>query len=136
MGFSRVPVRQTIMTSKATTGVGSTVTINDYQNDLLQIATAGNANLTIKIQGSLAAPTSPPDFSAAATATNPWAYLACYDLNDPSTIIVGSTGISFTGTDAVKNLVINTDGIVHLNASVTARVAGSVSVTSVSYNNQ
>lgn len=133
--ITRIPKQIPIMTAKAATGVGSTALVNDYKNVALLVTTAGNATLTVKVQGSLAAPENPPDFSSAASSSNPWTYVASYDMSDPSSVITGPTGISASGTDVVRQVIVNTDELVHLNASVTSRSAGSVNVVAVAYNN-
>lgn len=126
--------RQTIMTAKAATGIGTSINVRDFQNIMLQVATASTATLTIKVQGSLK--DTEPDFSSSATASNPWAYVAVFDYIDPSTVIAGGTGISTVATDYVKNLLVNVDGLCWINVSVTAYTQGSVTVESISFNNQ
>jgi hypothetical protein len=116
---------QTIFSAQAATGTGDEVNVQDYRNIMLQLATASSANLTIKIQGSFSE--TKPDFSAAATAANHWAYVAVYDLAD-STLIAGATGIAPAGTDTFRNLMVNTDGLRWVCATVTARAAGSVTL--------
>jgi len=132
--YSRIPQRENILTAKAATGVGNAVAVSSHANLQIELATADNANLTVKIQASLSI--TPPDFSAAATNTNRWDYIASYDYNDPSSIVTGSTGYTFGGADGVKNIIVNTVGINWLNMSVTAHAAGSISADSVMFNNQ
>lgn len=124
------------MTAKAATGVGSSILVNDYINLQIDLSTASNANLTIKVQGSYMPPDSPPTFSSAASATNRWFYVATYDLNDPSAVITGTTGYSFAGADGVKGILVNVDGLTWLNMEITARAAGSATATLLAYNNQ
>lgn len=132
----RWPNSQNILTAKAATGTGTPIRVVDFENLMLSVATAGTATLTIKVQGSVLDTVVSPDFSTAATLTNRWAYIACFDYIDPTTVIVGSTGVSATGTDFVKNLLVNTDGLVWLNVTVTAYTGGNVTVDSISFNNQ
>lgn len=129
----RYPLRQTILSAKASTGTGTAVNVQDFKNIQLEVSSASSADLTVKIQGSMAETS--PDFSAAASTSNPWTYIASYDLNDPSAIIVGSTGVVYTGTDAVYNLLVNVDGLALVNATVTARAAGNVTVKALAFNN-
>ena len=131
---TRIPQYESVLNEKASTGVGTAFQVSDFKNIQLELFTSGNANLTVKIQGSLRGPNNQPDFSIAASSTNRWDYLAVWDLN-PSTLIPGSTGIAVTGTDIVKNLLVNVDGIVWLNCVVTAHAAGTVSANAVVYNN-
>lgn len=135
MAITRIPKILTLMTSKASNGVGSSILVNDYKNIMIDIATASSANLIVKIQGSYNPPTTAPTFSSAASATNKWFYVATYDLNNPLGV-VGSTGYTFSGTDAVKGLAVNVDGLVWLNVEVSSYVAGNVSVNAIVYTNQ
>lgn len=130
----RFPNRQSILTAQATTGTGTVINVRDFKNIQLELATSGTATLTVKIQGSLSDVA--PDFSASATSTNRWGYIACFNLIDPTTVIAGGTGVAATGTDIVENLLVNVDGLTFLCATVTARSAGSVSIDSISFNNQ
>ncbi len=134
--FSRAPKILPILVAKAATGVGNSVIVNDYSNIYLELFTASNANLTVKIQGSFQSATTPPDFSSSVSSTNRWFLLASYDLSDPSAIVPGNTGYATAGTDFVKGIIVNTGGCTWLNIEVTARVAGSVSANAFLYNNQ
>lgn len=123
--FSRklVPV----LTAKATTGVGTTLDISKYKDVMLQLVAANATSATIKIQGSLS--DTAPDFSATQTAANHWDYVGSYDLNDPSSLIAGDTGITFvavTIADSCRNLIVNIDGVRWLNIVVTAISGGDV----------
>lgn len=131
--YSRIPQRETILNAKAAVGFGTTVAVASHMNLMIELAATGGANLTVKIQGSLSA--TQPDFTAAATATNRWAYIASYDYNDPSSVVVGATGFVIAA-DTVKNILVNTDGINWLNMHVTAYAAGSVSADAIMFNNQ
>ncbi len=133
---SRIPQRRAILTAKAANGVGTTMMVNDFQNIVVQIATTGSATLTVKVQGSLADPKTPPDFASAATAANPWTFIAAYDFVDPTSVIAGGTGIATTATDIVKNILVNTKGLVHLNLQGSGWSVGTVSATAITYNNQ
>ena len=126
---SRLPIISTILDAKAATGVGRTITTTAHRNIILSIATAGNANLTVKVQGALgeieADGTYPVDFTAAQSVSNMWDYLQIIDLEDGS-IIDGDTGFVVTGTDDFRHFEINTNGIDFITLNVTARSAGSV----------
>lgn len=131
---TRYPFRQTIVTAQDATGTGNAVNVQDFMNIQLEISTETSADLTVNIQGSFA--DTAPDFSTTATTANPWTYIASYDYNDPSSVIVGATGIVYTGTDAVRNLLVNVDGLAWVNVTVTAYAAGTVTVKCLSFNNQ
>lgn len=133
---SRSPIRLPIFTGSSANGVGIGRLIQDFKNVQLLLATSGSAALVIKVQGSLADPGSEPDWSSAASVTNPWDYVAVYDYQNPSSIINGDTGITFSGTDDVLNLLANIDGLVWLNMEISGYSAGEVTATAVAYNNQ
>ncbi len=115
-----------------TTGTGTTVNVRDYKNLVLQIGTASSANLTLKVQGSVS--DEAPVFSSAASVSNHWDYLACYDLNT-GLLVDGNTGFVVAGTDKCVNYNVNVDGINWITTTVTARAAGSVTSKVVMYNN-
>lgn len=139
MGFSRVPIRMTIMDQKASDGIGIPVLINDYKNVHIALATDNNADLTIKIQGSLQSPDNKPNFSAPPSPTNQWDYIGSWDYSNAviaGSGVAGSTGYVFSGADSVKNILGNFDGLVWLNLVISNYVAGDVYATLVAYNNQ
>lgn len=126
--------RRTILDAAEETGAGTGVNIISYKNIQLKVTSQGDFNGTIKIQGSLQQ--EEPTWDSAASATNSWDYVACFDYINPATVIPGGTGFSATGTDiGTKNLLVNVDGMVWINAIVTARSAGSVNVELVAMDN-
>jgi hypothetical protein len=126
-------MQYTILDAKAATGTGITVLVEDFKNIGLTFATASSANLTIKIQQSDS--DTSPDFSAAQSSTNQWDYVDIID-NQNGSSIDGDTGISVAGTDDVRQFEINNNGAKWLSATVTARSAGSVTLTCNLRNNQ
>lgn len=122
-----------ILNAAAAASTGSVVSVADYRNVNLQIGTASSANLTVKIQGSFS--DTVPTFSSAATVSNHWDYIACYDLNT-GLLVAGDTGFVVTGTDDFVNYKVNTDGLKWICATVTARSAGSVTVKADLYDNK
>jgi hypothetical protein len=114
-----------IFSAKAATGTGTAILVKDFRHILLQFGSASSANLTVKFQGSFSEVM--PDFSAAQSVANHWDYIASYDLQS-SSLIAGDTGIALTGTDDFRNLMINTDGLVWVCATITARSAGSLTL--------
>lgn len=134
-----------LFAAKASTGTSTvTLDVSDFRDVVLSIAGASSANLTVKVQGALGVKGVDgsgtqgeyiaPDFSASATATNAWAYLQAVDLNTGNPID-GSTGISFTGTDAVYLVEVNTNAVDWLTVTVTARAAGNVTVKAAAVTN-
>lgn len=122
-----------ILNAAAAASTGSVVSVADHRNVNLQIGTASSANLTVKIQGSFS--DTVPTFSSAATVSNHWDYIACYDLNT-GLLVAGDTGFVVTGTDDFVNYKVNTDGLKWICATVTARSAGSVTVKADLYDNK
>jgi len=133
MGNRRRLPEKTILDAVAAVGFGTTINVSDYRHIMLKFSTDTSANLTFKIQGSLSE--TAPDFTAAQSTSNHFDFVGSFDLNDPSSVVTGDTGYSVTGTDDVKNIIVNVDGLTFLNAEVTARSAGSVTLKVVSFDN-
>lgn len=131
--MNRPTAIEVILDAAAAASTGSVVSVADYRNVNLQIGTASSANLTVKIQGSFS--DNMPTFSSAATVSNHWDYIACYDLNT-GLLVAGDTGFVVTGTDDFVNYKVNTYGLKWLCATVTARSAGSVTVKADLYDNK
>jgi len=135
--YQKLTKRQNILDAKATTGIGTTLDVRDFTHVVLSLATASSANLTVKVQGAVAQPTTPntpPTFSSAQSVTNTWDYVQCIDQEDGASI-EGDTGVSMAGTDDFRILIINTQALDYINCNVTARAAGSVTVYAACYNN-
>lgn len=130
---NRTPTRTPIVSALAANGIGTTVNVRDFKNVMMQLSTASNADMTIKIQGSLQELA--PTFSSSASGTNHWDFIGVYDLNGGG-FVAGSTGFAPGGVDIVKNLLVNVDGINWLNIVVSNYVAGNMSATAVMYTNQ
>jgi hypothetical protein len=105
---------------------GQTILSRGFRNAIYQLVTSGSANMTIKFVYS--SQEAKPDFTSAQSATNLWDYVQSVNLSD-GTPIDGATGISWTGTDGVKTIEINTNqsGMIWVGAVITARAAGTVS---------
>lgn len=120
----------TIFSAQAATGTGTVISVEDWEKILVEVGTAGSANLTVVLKGSLS--DIKPDFDAAKSASNAWDNLSFSDSDSTSTNIPtmtsGATGFAFAGTDDVRNVVVFMPGLKWLCATVTARAAGSVTV--------
>jgi hypothetical protein len=125
---------QTIMTAKATTGIGNVIEVSDFRHIQLVISSSSSANGTLKIAGTFHE-LGEFDFATSASATNEWDYVGSYNLNNPTTIITGDTGIVYAGTDAVEQVIVNVEGLKYLTVNVTARSAGSFNVKLVAFSN-
>lgn len=121
-----VQTEKAVFTAKGGTGTGNSILIQDYEYVVFKLATASNANFTIKFQGSNSE--TAPDFSAAQTVANHWDYIATIDYLSGS-VIAGGTGYSSAGTDVFKLIQANTTGLKWVCATITARSAGTITVT-------
>ena len=79
------------LSAQGSADTGTSILVQDYKHIFLEVDTASSADLTCKIQGSMSE--TAPDFSAAASDTNHWSYVAIIDLDD-SANIAGSTGLA------------------------------------------
>lgn len=122
-----------VLDAKAATGIGNTIDVRDFRNCVVKIGTATSANLTVKAQGAVASastPNTPPTFSTAQSVANHWDYVQMIDLQDGNPVN-GDTGFVVTGTDDFRQFEININSLDYINFSVTARSAGSVTVSVV-----
>jgi hypothetical protein len=117
-----------ILNSAGSASTGAVFSSADFRDVVIQLTATTDASATIKVQASMS--DTPPDFSAAQSATNHWDYIGVYDLNNPNSVIVGSTGITFNGatTEAAntKNLLVNTDYIPWLCITITSYTSGTI----------
>ena len=119
-----------IMSAKAATGSGTVLDVSDYDIITLAFDTATSANLTCKVQGSLA--TDAPTWGSAQSPSNQWDYLQMKDLENGSSID-GDTGFAVTGTDDNRIFEVNVSAMKWLNLIITARSAGSLTVIGRGY---
>jgi hypothetical protein len=122
---------KTVLNAVTSTGFGTAINVKDYRHIVLQFGTTGSANCTVKFAGSVSEES--PTFSSAASPTNHWDYVAVYDYEDAAKID-GDTGIALTGSDDIRTLQVNTDGLSYFNAQVSARSAGAITVKVVGFN--
>lgn len=116
----------TIMSAKATTGVGSFIDVKDFRNVVVSIATTGSANFTVKCQGGIGDDC--PAFASSASPTNAWDYLELATLADSSAPVRGATGVVASGTDICKLYEVNINGVDWLTFNITAISAGSITI--------
>lgn len=103
---------------------GKVINVEDFDHICLGFATAGNANLTVKAQGSMQ---DNVDFNASQSTTNIWDYVDMKDLEDNASI-AGDTGIALTGTDDCRNIEVNVNGLARFTMAITAWSAGTMEV--------
>jgi hypothetical protein len=112
--------------NKNATGAGSAVDISGYKDVTVQISSSGNANATLKFAVSMSQ--TAPDFGAAQSATNVYDYIDLTPLNSQTSTIVGSTGISFSGTDKFLICQVDTNFVKWICPVITACSAGDITV--------
>ena len=130
--MSRDTKLYTVLSAKAATGAGNNILVEDFKTAVLSFDSASSANMTVKFAGSVS--DDAPDFTAAKSSTNQYDYIQVIDLESGSAID-GDTGIALSGSDDNRQLEANVNGLKWLTAVVTARSAGSVTVTSKLFDN-
>ncbi len=124
---------QLILSAKGTTGIGTPFTVPDFMHLLMTLSSTNSANFTVKFQGSYS--DTVPDFSSAQTNSNRWDYIQVRDMEDNSAID-GDTGVSFAGTDDVRQFEANLNGLKWVCARVTAISAGEVYLRLQAFSNE
>lgn len=122
-----------ILNAVSATWSSSAYYIADYQHIMATVSSSWSATFTVKFQWSFS--DEAPDFSAAQSSTNKWDYIQVKDYQNNSSID-GDTWISFTGTDDVRMVELNTNGIKWVAATITARTGGTITVWLTAFNNQ
>lgn len=130
-------VTHTFFSAKATDGVGLALFVRDFKNvvlDLITAAFAGGSAVTLKLQGAIG--DSCPDFSAAASVSNPWSFIQGIDLND-GLAKDGSTGFTIAGADDFKKVEFNVNGLDWVNVQVSGYAApGNVTAKATAFDNE
>lgn len=121
--FSQV---RTLFADKGANGWSTAINVAPYRHIVLVISTSGNGSGTIKVAGS-AQKASDVTFSSSASATNEWDYLHSYNLQT-ATGQTGDTGIVYAGTDAVEQILVNTDHMNTLAVQLSGYAAGKFNV--------
>ena len=120
------------MDQLASATVGTPISVSGFRHIILQFSTTDSANIVIQFQGS--ASKTAPTFDSTATTASHWDYVAVIDLED-SKVIEGDTGITLTGSDDLRLLMVNTDALSWFNADLSTRNAGKVTVKVVGFSN-
>lgn len=116
--------QQILLNAAAANGASTPANFVSFRDVELQLAQVGFTG-TIKFAVSNA--DAAPDFSAAASATNPWDYVQVVDQIDGSSI-AGGTGIASVTVTAVRNLELNTNAFKWVGAVISGYSAGSVTL--------
>lgn len=122
-----------LFTNQSTIGDTTAYLVQDRKHVFFQIATAGSANFTIKFK--ISNQLEQPNFAAAASKTNAWSYVQVKNLITNSAVD-GATWVSFSGTDGVINVEVNTNGQRWVWAEITAISAGNTDLVLSAKNNQ
>lgn len=116
--------QQILLNAVAASGISSTFNGASFRNLEIQIAQVAFSG-TIKFVGSNA--DAAPDFSAAASASNPWDYIQTVDQIDGSSI-AGGTGITSVTVTSVRNVEANTNAFKWFAIVLSSVTAGSVTI--------
>jgi len=131
---SRARFLQTILDGASANGWGTEIPIAGYRHIMLVISTASSAAGTIKIGGSFL-DKDDVDFTASAAVDNEWDFVYGYNYNSAAGV-VGDTGFVYSGTDAVEQIIVNTDGLNTLNVNLSNYSAGNFTVKAFAVTNQ
>lgn len=118
-----------LFSAVAANGASTPQNFQSFRNVELQLAQVAFSG-TLKFVGSNA--DAAPDFSAAASASNPWDYIQCIDQIDGSSI-AGGTGVVSVTVTSVRNLEANINGFKWIGAIISSYSAGSVTLKAKGY---
>lgn len=118
--------------AKADTGAGTAFEASGFDGLSLFVGLTGFTG-TIKITGSLKSG-EPADWTLTPATANELFTIAIVKLEDGTTWIEGDTGIVGTTTTSANGYKVNLDGVVWLNAVVTAASAGTATVKGYGFN--
>jgi hypothetical protein len=114
-----------IFTAAAAAATGKAHLLEGYDKAIFSLKTATSANFTLKFQGSWEE--TKPDFSSAASATNPWIYLNVIN-RDSGASVAGSTFVASAGTDMIMDYEINGSIPRWVCATISAQSAGTLTL--------
>ena len=123
-----------ILDAAAVNGVGNNVDVSQFRHVCVVIIGAASPDFTLKCAGSFKH-LDDVNFASAASASNPWDFIAMYDYEDAS-ITDGDVGIVFADSGDIRQFEINTNGIRTLNFIISNYVAGTATVLLYGVNNQ
>lgn len=131
--MNRARQNAVMLDAKAETGWGTAFLNEDYRHTKLSFGTANNGNLTVKIYGSIE--TYEPIWTDPSAVGNQYDTIQLIKDNDgfPVNGDIGMT-LDVPGTDQVILYSLNIDGLKWINARVTDRSAGSVTLLVKAFN--
>lgn len=134
IGGIRFPTKEMVIyDANASTASGYKLGVAEYRNIICSVVGHSSPTATIKFAGSISENT--PDFDVAQSVTNTWDYVEVVDTQNGATID-GDTGISFTGSNDVRLIEVNTNVLKWFTADVTSYSTGSTTVKCRPANNQ
>lgn len=127
--MSRAFNHDTLLSASGADGFSSALNVADFRHILADVASASmglGGTLTVRFLGSIGK--QPPTFSSAASASNRWSYIELIDTNTGETI-QGDEGITISGSDDLKKVELNVNGLDYICAQVSGYNApGNVTV--------
>lgn len=123
---------QVLFDAQDETGVSQVFDCACFDNIIVAVTAPANASLTFKFQGSLGKSVSSaaaPDFSSAQAVTNHWDYIAAFDVQDPTSVILGDTGVTINNDTAANNTrlySVNVSTLRYFSLQVSAYTDGSL----------
>lgn len=115
----------TLLDAKGATGIGKMAYIGDGDVVNLSVHTTNSADMTVQFP--VSDDETPPDVTAASSATNDFEYAQIIDLEDGSALD-GDTGFVPTGTDQHRKFEVNMNGGKWIIPHITAWTAGNVTI--------
>ena len=106
--------------------------VKDYKVVVISLSTTGDANFTMKCQGS--SKDEAPEFADAASATNPWSYVQMVNLDDGDTID-GNVGTGPIGTDINTQYEVNTNALSWICFDFTTVTTGKAQMVASGFDN-
>ena len=127
--MSRAFNYNTLFSASGVDGYSLPLNVADFRHILADIASASmglGGTLTVRFQGSIGKEA--PTFSSAASSTNRWSYVELIDTNTGETI-QGDTGVTISGSDDLKKVELNVNGLDWICAQISGYNApGNVTV--------
>ena len=105
---------------------GTVVNVADSRHVVIGVSATLNTSLTFKFKGAVLG-SDQTDLTTAQAVTNIWDYVSAYDLEDPSALIDGDTGVTIDNDTVVNNTrqyVVNTDHLQQFTVEITAYTDG------------
>jgi hypothetical protein len=126
MGGRTLEVTRTLFNATTSASwVTYPVRVDDYRYIALMLTATSTPTSTIKFACSNQ--DEAPNFSKTASASNHWDYVDVIDTQS-NTSIDGDTGISFTASNDVRNLIVNTELCTWFSAKISSYESGSTTL--------